>query len=83
MFLPKAGNIPNTDRLVEGSRDDKVVFRMELRTHDIVVVTGHCANSSMRQRQLAENGRNKLTERAVLPVPYPDGLIIGRRNDPR
>lgn len=24
-----------------------------------------------------------LTERSVLPIPYPDGLVVGARDDPR
>lgn len=48
------------------SPDDKVIARMKLSAHGVVIMTSHGAN-----------------ERTILPIPYPDGLIIGTRDDPR
>ena len=44
MLLSQAGNIPDTDRLVERGRGDEVFGGVELSAHNIVVMTGHGAD---------------------------------------
>lgn len=41
MLLAQAGDIPDTNRLVERGGGDEILGGVELSTHNIVVVAGH------------------------------------------
>jgi hypothetical protein len=44
VLLAQARNVPDANGLIKRGRDDQVILGMELGAHDVVVVTGHCAN---------------------------------------
>lgn len=44
VLLSEPGNIPDADRLIQGGRNNQIVFGVELCTHHIVIVTGHGAD---------------------------------------
>lgn len=44
VLLPQPGNIPYSYRLIQRSRHNQVIFRMELRAHCVVIVTRHRAD---------------------------------------
>jgi hypothetical protein len=42
VFLPQTRDVPDTYGLIERGGDNEIVLGVELRTHGVVVVTGHC-----------------------------------------
>lgn len=44
MFLSQAREVPHPDGLIQGTRHDQVLRRMELGAHDVVVVACQTAN---------------------------------------
>ena len=40
VFLPQAGNVPDSDGLIEGRGHDEVLREMELAAHHVVAVSG-------------------------------------------
>ena len=44
MLLDQSGDVPDPDGLIQGGRDNQVLLRVELSTHDIVVVASKTGN---------------------------------------
>ena len=78
VLLAQAGDVPDADRLIEGSRNDEILLGVKLSTHGVVVVASHGADYDMWSVDSITAWRGDFcrTQRAVLPVPDADGLII-------
>ena len=48
VFLSKSGNVPNSDGQIHRRRNNEVLGGVELRGHDVVVVTGQDSNAGSR-----------------------------------
>lgn len=86
MLLSQPRYIPDADRLIERGRSYQIVLWMKLSAHHIMIVASHGADyrkpSSQYPLALFAATRSQLTQRPVLPVPYPNCLIVGTGQNP-
>lgn len=56
VLLSEAGDIPDSNGLIEGCGHNQVFLRVELRTHSVMIMPGHGANYSLYQQMLPTTG---------------------------